>query len=147
MAHGINGFGGGPSGISVPVGGIQKTTGIAEYQSLKQDFQHLMVELSRDKQEIIKELDELGITKQSVKRKSDALGWHGRTLNLLSLNQVQEALLLFKKSVLPTDNIDIRNAYIKMRDHGSQAIVILVGNLRAETLQEKMTLRSSTASA
>ena len=64
----------------------------------------------------------------------------------MSLNQVQEALLLFKKSLLPTDNIDIRNAYIKMRDHGSQAIVILVGNLRAETLQEKMTLRSSETS-
>lgn len=63
-----------------------KVTGIAEYQSLKEDFKQLMVELSRDKQEIIKEFDEYGVTKDSLKRKLDALGWHGRCLNMVSIN-------------------------------------------------------------
>ena len=93
-----------------------------------------MTELSRDKQDVIKEFDEYGVSKESLKRKIDALGWHGRCLNLLSLNEVQEALILFKKSLLPSDNSSVRNAYIKMKDHRSNAIVTLVGSLRAETL-------------
>jgi len=56
---------------------------------------------------------------------------------------VQEALVAFKKSLLPTDNNNVRNGYIKMKDHRSQAIVHLVGILRTEALQEKMTLRTS----
>jgi hypothetical protein len=93
--------------------------GIAEYQSLKHDFSQLMTELSRDKLEKIKEYDEYGVSKESLKRKLDALGWHGRCINLLPINQVQEALILFKKSLLPSDNSNIRNAYIKMKDHRS----------------------------
>jgi hypothetical protein len=77
-----------------------------------------MNELSNDKLETIKEYEtneEHGnLRKESVKSKMDALVWHVRCIDQLSINQVQEALLLFKKSLLPSDNNQIRNSYIKL---------------------------------
>lgn len=125
----------------------QKISNIGDYQALRGDFMHLMSELSKDKQDVIKELDQTEeinglLTRETVKRKIDALAWHGRLIDQLSINQVQEALVLFKKSLLPSDNNQIRNGYIKLRDHRSHAVVSLVAILRTEALQEKMTLRS-----
>jgi len=84
-----------------------------------------MNEIHNDKLEIIKEYDEQGLTKQLVRRKLDALGWYGRCLNILTVTQVQEALTLFKKALVPTDKLLIRNQFIKMRDHRSNAIIYL----------------------
>jgi hypothetical protein len=75
-----------------------------------------------------------------VKMKIDALAWHARVLSLMNNNQVLDALTLFKKSMLPNDNPAVRNTYIKMVDHGSNAIVSIVAIIKAESLQEKMTL-------
>ena len=45
-----------------------------------------MLELSRDKQEVIKSIDsENGLTRDNLREKIDALGWHGRLVNLLSV--------------------------------------------------------------
>ena len=113
-------------GNQAPIGG--------NYQALRSDFQHLMVELSRDRQELIKEYDVNGISKQQMKAKIDALAWHGRVLNLLPISSVQEALLLYKKTLLPTDNATVRNGYIKFRDHRSNGIVTLVNILKNEAM-------------
>lgn len=51
--------------------------------------------------------------------------------------------MLFKRSLLPQDDQNVRNEYIKMMDHRSTAIISLCTNLRSEALQEKMTLTKS----
>lgn len=42
--------------------------------------------------------------------------------------------------MLPNDQPNVRNAYIKMMDHGSNAVVQLTTIIRAESLQEKMAI-------
>ena len=79
-----------------------------------------------------------------MKVKIDSLAWHGRVLNLLPISSVQEALMLFKKTLLPTDNANVRNGYIKFREHRSNGIVTLVTILKNEAMQEKMMLSSNT---
>ena len=76
--------------------------------------------------------------------KIDSLAWHGRLLNLLPISSVQEALMLYKKTLLPTDNANVRNGYIKFRDHRSNGIVTLVNILKNEAMQEKMFLSNQT---
>ena len=44
---------------------------------------------------------------------------------------------------MPADNPPVRNAYVKMMDHRSQAVIQLSSIIRTEALQEKMTLTSS----
>eukprot|EP00356_Strombidium_inclinatum_P014202 CAMPEP_0170508192 /NCGR_PEP_ID=MMETSP0208-20121228/61549_1 /TAXON_ID=197538 /ORGANISM="Strombidium inclinatum, Strain S3" /LENGTH=91 /DNA_ID=CAMNT_0010790947 /DNA_START=156 /DNA_END=431 /DNA_ORIENTATION=+ len=82
---------------------------LQNYQSLKADFLLLISEIHKDKLGQIKEYEEEGVTKLSTRRKLDALAWHGRCLNILTVTQVQEALLLFKKSLVPSDKMIIRN--------------------------------------
>lgn len=96
-----------------------------------------MRELSNDKQDLMRELS---VDRTYVKMKIDALAWHARCLALLKSNQVLDALTIFKNSVLPNDKPNVRNTYIKMTDHGSNAMVQLTAIIKAESLQEKMTL-------
>lgn len=123
--------------------GKERDTPLAK---LQRDFQLLVGELHRDKLDIIKELDELGVSKHFVKRKVDALGWHGRCQSILQLSQVQEALLLFKKQLVPSDKIVIRNQYTKLKDHRSEAVVYMSNLLKNEAFSEKILLKSMTSS-
>lgn len=93
--------------------------------NLKNDVNHLIQETSNDKLEILRDLDENVDFGKQIKQKIDALAWHGRMLNLLSVNQINESIILFKRALLPTDNIQIRNLYIKTTNHRSQAVVQL----------------------
>jgi hypothetical protein len=52
---------------------------------LQEDLKLVVAEIHRDKIDIIKEEDLGAITSKSTRRKMDALGWHGRCLNLLSV--------------------------------------------------------------
>lgn len=88
---------------------------------------------------------EFSIDRTYIKMKIDALAWHARCLPVLKSNQVLDALTLFKNSVLPNDKPQVRNAYIKMMDHGSNAIVQLTNIIKAESLQEKMTVNGPTS--
>jgi hypothetical protein len=47
---------------------------------------------------------------------------------------------MFKRTVLPSDNIALRNTYIKMMDHKSVAIVDVAKEITELSHQEKMTL-------
>ena len=114
-----------------------------EAATLRADLSLLIQEYANDKQDILREIQEGGNQSLAIKQKIDALAWHGRCLSLLTVNQVQEALVLFKRSLLPTDNPTVRNTYIKTHDHRSNSIVVLSGILRTEALTEKMTLTSS----
>ena len=69
-----------------------------------------------------------------MKIKIEALAWHGRLLDQLPINCVQEALILYKKTLLPSDNATVRNSYIKFKDHRSGAIVILARILKNEAM-------------
>ena len=60
--------------------------------------------------------------KDTVKAKMDALAWHGRALNLISVSHIQEALMLFKRTLLPSDNNQRRSMYIKTIDHNSNSV-------------------------
>ena len=73
--------------------------------NLKNDVNHLISEISNDKLEILRDLDENVDFGKQIKQKIDALAWHGRMLNLLSVNQINESIILFKRALLPTDNI------------------------------------------
>ena len=79
-----------------------------------------------------------------MKKKIDALAWHGRLMNVLPANCIQEALMLYKKTLLPPNNADVRNSYIKFRDHRSNGIVSLVNIVKSEAMQEKMVLSNQT---
>lgn len=78
--------------------------------------------------------------RQFIKMKIDALTWHARCLNQLTNNQVLDALTAFKNFVLPNDDATTRSGYIKMTDHGSTSMIQLAEIIKAESLQEKMTL-------
>lgn len=75
-----------------------------------------------------------------VKSKIDALAWHGRCLSLLGANQVTEAIATFNAILMPPDNNFIRNYYLSMKTHGSNAIIHLATILKSEALLEKMTI-------
>lgn len=75
-----------------------------------------------------------------MKLKIDALGWHARCLPLLKNTQVVDALALFKRALLPADNAAVRNAYLTSTDHNSNAMVAIAAIIKAESLQEKMTV-------
>lgn len=116
---------------------LSKIINKSELGELRKDFLLLVQEISNDKLDVLREIGNLNT---QVKSKIDALAWHARCLNLVTVNQIQEALTLFKRSLLPSDNAQIRNVYIKMMDHRSSAIIHLSALLRTEALQEKMTL-------
>lgn len=116
---------------------LSKIINKSELGELRKDFLLLVQEISNDKLDVLREVGNLNT---QVKSKIDALSWHARCLNLVTVNQIQEALTLFKRSLLPSDNAQIRNVYIKMMDHRSSAIIHLSTLLRTEALQEKMTL-------
>lgn len=63
-------------------------------------------------------------------------------MNILPVNQIQEAIASFNEVLLPQDNNVIRNIYIKMQNHGSEAIYHLTGILKSEALLEKMTIKT-----
>ena len=83
---------------------------------------------------------EISNDRVATKSKIDALAWYGRCLTLVSTNQVLDALTLYKKSVLPADNPSVRNAYVKMIDHGSNASPMLCSIIKSESLNEKLAL-------
>jgi hypothetical protein len=94
-------------------------------------------ETAFDKQDILREP---GSSSHNIKSKIDALGWHARCLPILKNAQVIEALTLFKQALLPADNANIRNDFLQSVDHGSNAMVAITAIIKAESLQEKMTL-------
>lgn len=138
-----NGIGGAglqaPVSISMESPALSKlqTAGRPELNKIQNDLQVIVRELSNDKQDLMRETS---VDRTYIKMKIDALAWHGRLLNLLKNSQVLDALTLFKNSVLPNDKPQVRNAYIKMMDHGSNAMVQLTAIIKAESLQEKMTI-------
>lgn len=55
------------------------------------------------------------------------------------------ALVLFKKLLLPNDNPTVRNNYVKMTEHGSDAVISIAALIKAESLNERMTLTGQNA--
>lgn len=88
------------------------------------------------------DFEENGLTKEGLKKKIDALAWHGRLLKVLPNNCVQDAIILFKKALIPQDQPNVRNAYLKMTEHKSPAIATLTGILKNESMAEKLSHRS-----
>ena len=127
---------GSPSGFKAYGQSTPKDT--LDQSSLRTDFQTLVAELVKDKIDIIKEFED--VTKESVRRKTDALAWHGRVMNIISPQAAQESVVQFKKAFIPTDNQAVKSAYIRLQDHNSQAIQYLSQALRTEALHEKMIL-------
>lgn len=84
----------------------------------------VLKEIIYEKQNTLRDFDPMGVTKHSIKKKLDAIGWHGRSMDLLSIAQADEAINLFKKSVL--GDADRRNSYINLVDHRSYAIFDIV---------------------
>ena len=97
-------------------------------------------ETSNDKLDVLREP---GSDRLLTKRKIEALGWHARCITLLGAGEVQEAITLFKRACLPSDNPKIRNDYIKMIDHFANAIGPICENIKKESLNEKMTIAPS----
>jgi hypothetical protein len=58
----------------------------------------------------------------------DALGWHGRSIDILTTSQVTDAIGHFKKSVL--SDPERRTAYINLVDHRSYAIFEMMRMLK-----------------
>jgi hypothetical protein len=108
------------------------------------DLLLLAAEIASDKLDIIREPT---FNREHVKEKIEALGWHGRCLGLIGVTQVQEAITLFKRALIPSDNPEIRNTYIKMTDHRSVAVTQLSSIIKNESLNEKMTLTQPRVSA
>jgi len=108
-----------------------------EVQKLTSDLHLLINEYSNDKNDIMRESSN---DRFATKAKIDALAWYGRCLCLVTTNQVLDALTLFKKSVLPAENPTIRNAYVKMIDHGSNAAPQLCSIIKTESLNEKLAI-------
>ena len=54
-----------------------------------------MTELAKDKLEIIKDFEPL--SPDMVRRKIDALAWHGKCLKIITPHAAQEAVVHFKK--------------------------------------------------
>jgi hypothetical protein len=104
------------------------------------DLPQFASEIANDKQDILREPM---FDREHVKQKIDALAWHGRCLGFLGVGQIQEAITLFKRALIPADNPNIRNMYIKMNDHGSVGVVQLTTIIKSESLLEKMTLSST----
>lgn len=97
----------------------------------------LVKETAVDKLDVLREP---GTETHDMKHKIDALGWHARCLPLLKNAQVVDALALFKRALLPADNAAVRNAYLTSTDHNSNAMVAIAAIIKAESLQEKMTV-------
>ena len=93
--------------------------------------------MSNDKLDVLKEA---GNDRAMTKRKIEALGWHARCINLIGVTEVQEAITLFKRACLPSDNPKIRNDYIKMIDHYANTTAVVCEIIKKESLNEKMTI-------
>lgn len=84
-------------------------------------MQHFIDQTAQDKLDLLVDNNDT-LTSHIVKQKLDAVAWHARMVHQLNATQIQDALTLFKRNLMPSDNLSLRNEYIKFMDHRSNAI-------------------------